>query len=176
MSSTFSTEYFIKEFKKSNFVRQNIPIGYVPGLPVLAIQNGYLCMIIPFLKYFVTGEIDNTFVYPIKYLVTVNLPEGNVVRFEDVAYDKAFAHVTFNEPIGKFRHDAVKNLDKEAYLSLKSLLYEEYDKIIAHLIDGKSYSSQDGARFTKLFRQILEPSLQPFYFAIDNNFANKYLK
>lgn len=176
MANRFSTEQFIKQLKSSDFVRGNIPMGYVPGLPILTVLNGNLCMRVPFLKYFVTGEVDNTFVYPVKYLVTVCVPEGNVIGFEDLAFNGAFANVAFTDPIGKFRHDAVKNLDKEAFSALKTTLYEEYDKIIAYLAEGAPYTKDDESTFTALIRQILEPCLHPFYSAIDHNFATKYLK
>ena len=88
----------------------------------------------------------------------------------------AFAKVVFSDPIGTFRHDAIKDYDKPAYDNLRSALYKEYDKIVESLVsDGKGYSADDEKKFRKLFNTILEPSLRPFYKAIDKNFANKYI-
>ena len=176
MNNTFSTAEFIKQLKSSDFAHSRIPMGYVPGLPILSISNGNLCMHIPFLRYKVTGKIDNTLVYPIKYVVSACIPEGTIVKYEDLAYNPAFNKVDFGNAIGTFRHVAVKHLDKDGFKALKRSLYEKYDKIIAFLTSGEPYSASDEGTFKSLLNQLLEPSLHPFYFALDNTFANKYLK
>ena len=176
MNIEFSTEALIKKLKTNAFIlNSSMPMGYVPGLPILCILNGNLCMKIPFLKYKVTGEIDKTFVYPTRYVATVTVPEEQVVAFEDLSLLDSFAQVSFSEPIGTFRHEAVKDLDKPAYDNLRSTLYEEYDKIVESLINRKEYSTNDETKFRSLLNTILEPSLRPFYKAIDKDFANKYI-
>lgn len=176
MNNGFSTEALIKKLKTNAFIlNSNMPMRYVPGLPILCILNGNLCMRIPFLKYKVTGEIDKTFVYPTKYVATVTIPEEQIVAFEDLSLQETFAKVSFSDPIGTFRHEAVKELDKPAYKNLRSSLYKEYDKIVESLINGKDYSSADETKFRRLLNTVLEPSLRPFYKAIDKDFANKYI-
>lgn len=176
MNNGFSTEALLKKLKTNTFIlNSSMPMGYVSGLPILCILNGNLCMKIPFLKYKVTGEIDKTFVYPTKYVVTVTIPEEQVVAFEDLSLQDSFANVSFSSPIGTFRHEAVKELDKIAYENLRTRLYKEYDKIVDSLINGKEYSSNDESNFRRLFNTVLEPSLHPFYKAIDKEFANKYI-
>lgn len=176
MNNRFSTQDLIKKLKTNAFIlNSSMPMGYVPGLPILCILNGNLCMKIPFLKYKVTGEVDKTIVYPTKYVATVTIPEQQIVAFEDLSLKDTFAKVSFTEPIGIFRHEAVKDLDKLAYNNLRSALYEEYDKIIESLINGKEYHLNDEVKFRSLLNTILEPSLRPFYKAIDKDFANKYI-
>ena len=176
MNNTFSTEALIKKLKTNAFIlNSSMPMGYVPGLPILCILNGNLCMKVPFLKYKVTGEVDKTFVYPIRYVATVIIPEGQVVAFEDLSLHDAFAKVVFSNPVGTFRHEAIKGYDKPAYNHLRSTLYEEYDKIIASLTHGDAYSPNDEMTFKNLLNTIMEPSLRPFYRAIDSIFANKYI-
>lgn len=177
MNNRFSTEALIKKLKTNAFILNScMPMGYVPNLPILCILNGILCMKVPFLKYKVTGEIDKTFVYPTRYVATVIVPEEQVAAFEDLSLQRTFANVSFSDPIGTFRHDAIKNYDKLAYDNLRSALYEEYDKIVESLVnDGNNYSSDDEAKFRSFFNIILEPSLRPFYKAIDKDFAKKYI-
>lgn len=177
MNNEFSTEVLIKNLKTNAFIlNSSMPMGYVPNLPILCILNGNLCMKIPFLKYKVTGEIDKTFVYPTRYVATVIIPEQQIVAFEDLSLQTTFANVCFSDPIGTFRHDAIKDYDKQAYDNLRSVLYKEYDKIVESLVnDGKGYSADDEKMFKKLFNKILEPSLRPFYKAIDKDFAKKYI-
>lgn len=176
MNNSFSTEVLIKSLKSNAFIlNSSMPMGYVPGLPILCILNGNFCMKIPFLKYMVTGEIDKTFIYPIKYVATAIIPEGQIVAFEDLSLMETFAKVNFAKPIGTFRHEAIKDLDKTSYDRLRSSLYAEYDKIIASLTNGKEYTDSEEITFKRLFNLILEPSLRPFYKAIEPNFANKYI-
>lgn len=132
-------------------------------------------MKVPFLKYKVTGEVDHTFVYPVKFVATILIPEGVIASFEDLSLNPAFARVAFSEPVGTFRHDAIKTLNKPAYESMRSSLYQEYDKIVDCLIQGKEYPAKDEAAFQKLLNMLLEPSLRPFYTVIDPLFSNKYL-
>lgn len=176
MNNSFSTETLLKSIKSNAFIlNSNMPMGYVPGLPILCVLNGNLCMKVPFLKYKVTGEIDKTFVYPVKYVATVIVPEGQIVSFEDLSLRSEFSQVNFADPIGTFRHEAIKDLDKPAYNSLRSSLFVEYDKIITGLAEGKEYTTSDEMNFKRLFNRILEPSLRPFYKVIEPNFANKYI-
>ena len=127
MNIEFSTEAIIEGLKHNKCIQHsNFELGYVPGLPILTIINSNLCMKVPYLKYKITGELDKTFIYPIRYVVTVSLPEGNIVALEDLAYSKSFVNVQFNTPVGLFRHEAIKNLDKKAYKNLRSALFAEY--------------------------------------------------
>lgn len=177
MNIEFSTEALIKKLKTNAFIlNSSMPMGYVPGLPILCILNGNLCMKVPFLKYKVTGEVDKTFVYPVKYVATITLPEEQIVAFEDLYFRDSFAKVIFSNPVGVFRHEAIKNLDKQAYDNLRSKLYAEYDKIVTSLASGQPYPASDEAEFKHLFNLLIEPSLRPFYKAIDLSFAKKYIK
>lgn len=176
MNKIFSTEALIHSLKSNKLIQySNIPMGYVPNLPVISILNGNLCMKVPYLKYKVTGEIDKTFVYPIKFIVTISVPEGTIIGIEDLSFNESFANVEFNTPIGTFRHEAIKNLNKEEYSNLRKALYMEYDKIVNYLIEKGAYTLTDERHFKSLFNVILEPSLHPFYRAIDSDFTNKYL-
>lgn len=177
MNTSFSTKELIKGLKTNSFIlNSSMPMGYVAGLPVLCILNGNFCMKVPFLKYKVTGEVDKTFVYPIRYVATVLVPEGTIVSFEDLALHSAFANVAFSNPIGTFRHEAIKDLDKRAYDKLRSELYAEYDEIIDCLVNEKDYQANREVTFKRLFNLLLEPSLRPFYKAINSDFTNKYLE
>lgn len=176
MNRTFLTAELLNSLKTDKFIlHSNITMEYVPGLPILCILNGNLCMKVPYLKYKVTGEVDKTFVYPTRFVVTIAIPEQTIVKIEDLAYDKSFDNVEFNNPVGLFRHDAIKNLNKEAYNNLRKELYAGYDKIVNHLTNNVTYTVDDENCFTSLLNTILEPSLRPFYQALDTDFANKYI-
>lgn len=176
MKAKFSTEKFLNEFKNSKPVQAIVPLGYVPNLPIVTSVNGELCMRVPLMRYKVTGVVDKTLVYPVKYVFTVTIPEGTVINYEDLTYNVKFVNVDFSKPVGTFRHDAVKGLNKEEYAALRSKLFAEYDKMIDFLADNAEYTENDKEAFIALLNRVLEPSLKPLYFAIDNNFANRFIK
>ncbi len=175
MKTNFSIEKFLNEFKNSKPVQAIVPLGYVPNLPIITSVKGELCACVPLMRYKVTGVVDKTLVYPVRYVFTVTIPECKVISFEDLAFDSAFVNVDFTKPVGTFRHEAVKNLNKEEYAALRSRLFAEYDKMLDFLVNNAEYSDADKQSFKTLLNQVLEPSLKPFYHAIDKNFFLRFL-
>lgn len=163
------------ELKSSSVIRSLIPMGYVASLPILSIKNDNLCVTIPFLRYKITGETDKTLVFPIRYLIEYSLPQKQVIQFKDLYYDQAFAKVDFAKACGLFRHDAVKNLNREQYINLKSSTLRDYDKVVQFLIDDSDYSIDDEKLMIQHLSTIIEPSLIPMYRFINSEFYNKYL-
>ena len=150
-------------------------MGYVDALPILQIKNSTLCLVIPFLKYKVTGQVDKTLVYPIKYTVTVSLHDGRIINFEDLSVNPAFENVDFDAPIGTFRHDSVKHLDKHTFREEKDKLYKMYDRMIDAILNGSDYGNEEDEEFMDEINMMLEPSLKPIYKILDSDFYNKYL-
>ena len=165
-----------KGLRKRDEVRALIPMGYVPGMPMLAVKNEYLMVIVPFLKYKTTGTVDRTLVFPVKYVMEFALPESTLTAFRDLAYEEQFAKVDFNKGIGFFRHEEIKNFSKEEYQNLREETLAQLDKLCAFLIENTSYTQQDDHKLSDLLGKIVEPSLMPFYKVLDNDFFNKYLK
>ena len=153
-----------------------MPIEYRAGLPILKIVNSKLCLVIPFLKYKITGEKDKTQVFPTKYVVTVSLPDAKPIGFEDLRYNPEFCDINFEEPVGLFRHESVKQFTKQEYSQKRDELFDMYEKIIASLLYGENYTQKDDAEFSALFNVMLEPSLKPFYKVINSDFYNKYIR
>lgn len=162
--------------KKRTEVRTLIPMGYVPGLPILAIKNECLVAIVPFLRYKMTGIKDRTLVFPTRYLMQFSLPDLTLTQYSDLAFEKNFSEVNFKKAIGFFRHDAVKGLDKESYLELRKAALLQYDKLCGMLINDAEYSDEDDLKLKKNLQILLEPSLHGMYKAIDADFFNKYIK
>lgn len=166
----------LNKIKTGDFLMAcRIPLGYLPGLPILKIKNGRLCLVIPYLKYKITGVVDKTLVYPIRYIITVTLPDIKVIGYSDLKYENTFEKLDFSKPIGLFRHDKVKNLDKKQFQAKKAELMSEYDKVINALIFDDEYYQEDEEKMRQLLQLILEPSLMPIYKALDMDFYRKYL-
>lgn len=166
----------ILELKNTPQVQHsNIPLAYTPTLPILAVRNSYLCMIVPFARYQITGKKDETLVYPIRHTVTLSLPDYTIVAIDDMRFDPRFANVDFSKPVGKFRHEAIKHLDRTAYNQKRQQLLGMYDKLTASLVDGTPFTAEDDEQTALLANMLTEPSLKPFYKVIDADFTNKYL-
>ena len=176
MDKKVDVKSILKELKTSAFVLGcGVELGYSAGLPVLQIRNETLCLLVPYLKYKITGEVDKTLVYPVKYAVTVGLPEQKPIEFKDLAYDPVFARVDFSRPVGIFRHESIRHLRRDEYFALKGELFALYDKTANMLLYGDPYRESDEARMRELLKLLLEPSLLPVYQALDGDFYGKYL-
>ena len=167
----------LKGVKSSGFFRNTeIPLGYVDGLPIITVKNKIPCLIIPFLKYKITGVVDKTLVFPVKYCITVSLNDGKIIGYTNLSFDEKFKKIDFEKPVGFFRHDAVKNYSKIEYKEKKKELYGMYNKIISSMLNGEACDIFDVEDFTQLLNIIIEPSLKPIYEALDKEFYDKYLK
>lgn len=166
----------IRELRQSDFfLNCRLPMGYSEGLPLLKISNGSLLMVVPFLLYKITGEVDRTLVYPIRYTVTLAMPKGEVVAFENLMYDERFEDMDFSKPVGLFRHESIRDLSKQAYAEERERLLSMYDKVINALLNDGDYFAEDEEAMRALLCKLIEPSLVPQYRALDVDFYEKYL-
>lgn len=171
------TEDILKSLKTNEFLlNSNIPMGYTPGIPMLSLRNEEPCLIIPFLKYQMTGEIDKTRVFAPRFVVTVAMNEGKVVKYEDLVYDSRFEEVDFRKPVGLFRHSSIRHLKKDDYYKMRSEIYTLLDALSDSMIGKMEFDEMDAMKFNKLFSVLLEPSMKPFYHAIDKSFFETYIK
>jgi len=171
------TEEILKSLKTNEFLlNSNIPMGYTPGIPMLSLRNGEPCLVIPFLKYQMTGEIDKTRVFAPRFVVTVVMNEGKVVKYEDLMYDSRFEEVDFRKPVGLFRHASIRHLKKEDYNKMRKDIYAMLDALSDSMMGKIEFDEMDSMKFNKLFSVLLEPSMKPFYHTIDKNFFETYIK
>ena len=176
MENTCSVETILNEWKASPlFQNLELPLGYTPGLPLLQIRNEQLCLLIPYLKYRVTGVADKTLVYPIRYVATLVLPEKKLVDFQDLSFQPQYGKVDFNAPVGLFRHEAIRHLNKTEYWQTRKELLAHYDRVIGALLFGEDYTPEEEEQMRTLLRMMVEPSQLPIYKALDEDFYNKYL-
>ncbi len=173
MDKVVSIKELIGALRTSDFLVQcAMPLGYAEGYPVLRQCNGEVLLMIPFLKYQVTGKRDQTLVYPIRYTVTVRVRDGKVVGFQDLSADGRFAKVDFDRPIGLFRHEAIRDWNKQTYQDNRQLLYRLYDGVCAQMLAGTEVTGQE---LSDLLKMMVEPCQMPIYQAMDRNFYDTYL-
>ena len=170
------TTEILKSLKTNEFLSHStISLGYTPGLPMAANLNGTPCLVVPFLKYQMTGKVDATQVFAPRYVAIVEVKHGTVVGFSDLTFDKRFGKVDFNKPVGLFRHAAIHHLNKKEYDNLRNKLYDMLDTLCLSMEKKGEFDEMDTQRLSKLFVMLLEPSVKPFYHAIDKTFFESYI-
>ncbi len=176
MKNSISVKTLLRQIRCSEFVNAcQMPMGYVEGYPMFHRVNGKVYLVVPFLRFKVTGEVDKTLVYPIRYTVTAELPTGRIASFQDLAADSRFRKVDFDKPIGLFRHDAIKDLTKQEFAAVKEELYGAYDAVISSLLAGQEPAQEAVEAMAKLLSRLAEPCEKPIYQALDSNFCAKFL-
>lgn len=176
MENKFSLLNILTDLKSNPVIAGSIPLGYTYGYPILSNIKDELCLKVPFLRYKITGEIDRTLVFPIRYVATFTLPEMKLINLDDLYYCKAFFKIEFNKPCGLFRHEQIKGLTKEEYNKARRYLFQLYDKAIMSMLKGTEFTQEDSKMLKGILRGIIEPSLLPMYEKLDTKFYNSYLK
>ena len=99
MEKKISVQDILNELKTSQLLLNcYMPLGYVPGLPILHIRGEQLCLTVPYLRYKVTGVKDQTLVFPIRFALTLVLPEKRMVEYRDLSVAPGFENVKFDTP------------------------------------------------------------------------------
>lgn len=163
-----------QELKHHQELQAIIPMGYTPGIPMLSIKQDNLCLIVPFLRYKITGDKDKTLVFPIRYVAEYVIPEGVMTKFEDLAYTPLAEKLDFDKACGLFRHKAIENISKQEYETLRAKTLASLDKAAEVLLEGTQYSKADFELLCSQIQTIVEPSLWNFYQLLAPEFYNKY--
>lgn len=169
------TEEVLKNLKTNAGLMGNLPLGYTHGIPMLSLRNDTPCLVVPYLKYQITGEVDKTRVFAPRFVATATMKNGSVVKFEDLAYDSRFEEIDFNKPIGLFRHQAIKHLGKNDYKKVRNHLYFMLDKLSSSMTGESEFNEMDLMKLTQLASLLIEPSVKPFYHAINKSFFELYI-
>lgn len=170
------TEDILNSLRTNEFVlNSQIPMGYTPGLPMLSLQNGEPCLVIPYMKYQMTGTVDQTRVFPPRFVITVAVTKGTIVKYEDLAYDSHFEEVDFQKAVGLFRHASIRHLKKTEYTKMRQELYGLLDELASSMAGNIDFDDMDAMKLSRLFTLLLEPSVRPFYHAINKTFFETYI-
>ncbi len=165
---------FLKDIKNSAIGRSMIPLGYGHGLPIICEIDGEIIIRVPFFREDFRGN-DKTLVFPIQYIISAVWKNGKIIEARDLSYAPGFRNIEMSRPVGTFRHEAVAHMNKGEYFREKDALYTCYDKVLISKMTGEPLLKQDEKRFISKLNVILEPSLKPFYFALDKEFSEAYI-
>lgn len=177
METNFSLADTLVKLKSNSFVLNcKIPLGYAPGFPLVRMFNDKLLLQLPYWKCVVVGDKGKSQVYPIKYVITFELPNLTPVAFNNLAYDELYKRVTFDKSIAFFPSESNKGITKNEYNCLKKSTYEQYDRYINSVLLGTKYSDNDYNSFKHLLSRMIEPCHLETYSKLNTDFYNKFLR
>jgi hypothetical protein len=96
------------------------------------------------------------------------------VGFSNLKYGDDFIDVDMTKPVGTFRHDSIKHLNKEAYIQKREELYGQYDLLINSLYSNEPYSPEMEREFRQNLNMMMEPSLAKFYQMVEPQFFHRF--
>lgn len=163
---------FMEMIRKSDTARSLIPMEFVSGLPALGIRRGQICITIPYYRAKVQPE-DKTLIYPLAYSITALWSNGMIVEYKNFNFVPEMKKLDFSKPIGIFRHEAVKNLNKQQYMELKNELFDCYDEYLKCIAEKRGF--ERAKRMKELFNIIMEPCQKPMYLIIGRKFFQDFL-
>jgi len=192
--SNFNMETFMLLLSQNAAIRSLVPMGFKAGAPTIRREGSSVLLTVPFARYKTNGNIDNTAVYPVRFTATFKAftPQepsaamkkaikeekpifpGKLIAFSTLPYEPAYADVVFDAPIGKFRHEAVKKYDKEAYRAQIRKLYDAYDKVINAYLEQKEPQLSDQMALKTLLGELVVPAQKAMYQRIDADFSKLY--
>jgi hypothetical protein len=165
---------FLRFIKNKTIAAHLIPMEMGMGWPILSIRNNELCVTVPFYRA-IRKPQDNTLLYPLAYTITALWPKGTVVAFQNLKFSSAFNKVDFSKPIGTFRHDSIKHLNKEQYEQKVDELFDLYDKFIKGIQTNEPFAGENELKFKEILSMLMEPSHKPMYMALDHSFFQTFL-
>lgn len=170
------TQEILEKLKTDEFLlHSNITLGYTPGLPIPYNCNGKPYIIVPYLRYKVTGKVDQTRVFPPRYTVTVDVVSGQIVAYQDMTSEPRFAKVDFGQPVGLFRHTAIRNMKRADYQKARTELYALLDTLCDSYQGKAEFDEIDAAKLHRSYSTLIEPSVKPFYHAINKEFFETFI-
>lgn len=170
-----SIKDFLKKTNTSPVVRSSIPMGLGAGLPTLNIAGDRL-LVSMFYYRTVPRPDDKTLIMPAEYALSFDYPSGWLASFETLRLSPRYANVDFDKPVGTFRHEAIKHLDRAGYAAKKGELHALLDALVAHLGGEGDFTRADEAALAELYGLLAEPSLLPFYKALAPQFYTRYIE
>lgn len=169
-----SIQEFLKKMNTSVVVRENIPMGLGMGFPVLNIVGDRLLVSVFYYRTILRPN-DKTLLMPPEYFLTFDYPSAKLTSFQSLRLDQRYQKLDFGKPVGTFRHEAIKHLNRDEYKQMKIELFDVLNRLIAYLGDEGEFTQKDEEKLHQLYSMMTEPSLHPFYNAISPIFFERYI-
>lgn len=169
------TERLLKEIRKTPLFRQLIPQEAGVGWPIPLRQEGRVYIILPIFGFTPTTERGKTKLFPPFATITVDWSNQVPVEYVNLRFRNPAPELTWTEEVGTFPHQAVEQMTVGEYQKLRRELLGMYDQMLELLSQKTAFSPEWCQRFGELLRILIEPSLEPYYRALNPKFFNRFL-
>ena len=168
------TRGLLEHIRQMPLYRQLVPQEASHGWPIPRRRAGRAFMFVPY----VTIEPDPAGggrIYPPLAAITVEWGSGRVVKYVDLRTSHPAPPDDWESQVGTFPHEAVAGLSREEYARSVGELLAMYDEMLDTLAVSGALPPFWMSRFGRMLRQLLEPSLEPFYRSLAPGFVKRFL-
>ena len=169
-----SIKDFLTKINTSPVVRSYVAMDRGYGLPMLSIVGNRLLVSVFYYRVLPRKD-DKSLIMPPEYVLSFDYPSCKLARFEAIRMSPRGKGLDFDQPVGTFRHDAIKDLDRAAYQTKKDELYALLDKLIANLGGEGEFTDDDERQLATLYQMLTEPSLHPAYRSCAPAFFSRFI-
>lgn len=166
-------EQFIEEFMRSDIRRMIIPMELRCGWPAVTVRNSEICVILSLFRA-VPAKEKRMYLYPLCQSLILRWKDAKLISYRNLVYEKEFAGIDLTKPAGYFRHEAIKDWDKQTYAQNRTLLFEYYDRLIECVTDKKVFEEKE--EMSQLLGTMMEPALLPMYRKVAPKFFTSYCR
>lgn len=166
---------FIRQIGTGEAVRSLIPMGFGMSYPLLRTEGEHLLVTVFYYRSKVKPQ-DKTELFPPEYVLTFDFPSGRLMTFETLRVDPRCRNIAFDKPAGLFRHEAIRDLNRDQYRAKREEFYESLNGLIAYLGGEGSFSAEQEQTLSELCTLLYEPPLYPFYRTLARPFFERFVK
>jgi len=160
MLSPMPSEITAKIFVNENIFRL-LPLESSLSLPIPMKINGKVFLTLISFTGKKLEKNQKITVFPPNAKIILDFPRGKIVHYIDLFALKSNMQKSFNDPIGDFPHEQIKDITLSEYKRRKKELLIKYDRAIELFDTGKNDQSfhED---FRKSFFELCEPCIIPY--------------
>ena len=169
-----SIKDFLSKINTSPVVRSYVAMDRGYGFPMLSIVGDRLLVTVFYYRVLPRKD-DKSLIMPPEYVLSFDYPSCRLASFEALRMSPHAEGVDFEKPVGTFRHDAIKDLDRAAYQAKRDELNALLDKLIANLGGEGEFTDEDERQLAALYQLLTEPSLHPAYRICAPQFFSRFI-
>ena len=164
-------EQFIETFMSSELRRMILPMELRCGWPAITQRNNEICVVLSFYRAEPAKE-KKISIYPLCQSLILRWKDAKLISYRNLNYEKEFAGMDFTKPVGYFRHEAIKDWDKQTYMQNRKQLFTYYDRLIQCIATRGAFEEKE--EMAALLGIMMEPAQYPMYLKMAPKFFGAY--
>lgn len=170
-------EFLIDAARRSGLGREVIPIEAIAGWPHLILRGKpekKVVLSIPFMTSWGVS-VGNTMLFAPTHVFQLEWETGKLVRYFRPESEELWSAELLESPIATFPHESLRAMTVSDYRALRQEAYEGYAQVAKAMASGGHISKTGVERFREVMRQLVEPSMEPFYRKMGPIFFDRFL-